>query len=186
MIMKTAAKILAITFFLAFTISQPRAQTNATNEGGANSIVATNNSPPPAQVRHRRSDDWGNAHFSPLSLPIAGMIMVVFIVAIGAISRHQREKMLHETLRTMVEKGQPVSSDLITQLGSRHYGDRSNRRRSGRLLPGLICTGIGTAFIIRDGWHSTAGLILLFIGAAFLIVWLLERNQNGDQQPPKP
>jgi hypothetical protein len=112
---------------------------------------------------------------------------VVLLVAIFYF-RHRRNKMVHETVRAMIEKGMPISPELITQLASQSRGNGSGRQyyRSRRLLPGLVLTGVGLALLITGHWHSKGGLIVLFIGLAFLLVWLIERNQSDDQQPPKP
>jgi hypothetical protein len=38
----------------------------------------------------------------------------------------------------------------------------------------------------RNSGDSKAGLLLLFMGAAFLIVWFVERKDKNNDQPPKP
>jgi hypothetical protein len=47
----------------------------------------------------------------------------------------------------------------------------------------LILAGIGIGVIAVAG---KPGLIVMFIGVAFLIVWFLESKRQNDQQPPKP
>ena len=107
---------------------------------------------------------------------IAGCSMPVVIVGLALYFRYRRERLAHETMRVMVEKGVPITPELIQQLG---------KRRSRRLLPGLVLIGIGGAMLISNHSWSTGfqgppggGLILLFIGLAFLIVWLVERNKD--------
>jgi putative Mn2+ efflux pump MntP len=50
-------------------------------------------------------------------------------------------------------------------------------------------TGVGIGLLInyfRKWGDCGAGWILLFIGVAFLIVWLVERRDKNNVQPPKP
>jgi len=120
----------------------------------------------------------------------------VTIVGIAFYSQHRRNKMLHETIRSMVEKGMPVSPELLAGLGGKHFDvDPScrqspgnpfdqgfparERARNRHLLPGLVLTGIGLALIGVHPSHSgTGGWIIFFIGLAFLIVWLVDRADN--------
>ncbi len=179
--MKNAAlKVLALIFLLAFALTQAPSQTNTTSEAGTNSVAAADHSPQPPKSHHHHSDNRGNySLFDGINIPIAAFIMVVCIVAICAIARHHRDKMLHETIRAMVEKGMPVDSALIAQLDRRRNDDcggsppASRRSRSARLFYGLVCLGVGLALLITSHWHSTAGLILLFVGIAFLIARLI-------------
>ena len=122
-------------------------------------------------------------------VPIVGILApFAFLVAVVAIKfyfGHRRSRMLHETLRVMIDKGIPITPELIAQLkGRSSRGSKAGGLRNG-LLPGLVLAGIGTALLITGSGHSTGGWIVLFIGVAFLIVWLVERkNQNNVQPPP--
>jgi hypothetical protein len=53
-------------------------------------------------------------------------------------------------------------------------------------LPGLLLTGVGAALMINEHRFSGPGLIVLFVGIAFLIVWLVERMDRNNSQPPTP
>ena len=137
--------------------------------------------------------------FVAFALPVA-------IIAIIFFSKHRRNKMMHETIRAMVDKGMPVTPEVIAGLNAKGLkvdvqGKFDNRRpRNKHLLPALILIGVGLALTGFHPWHAgTGGKIVLFIGLAFLIVWLVEKKQNGnyeqsvnterkqdyDQQPPK-
>ena len=118
--------------------------------------------------------------FIVVILPLA-IIGMVFYVG------HRRNKMAHETLRAMIEKGVPITPEMVAQLGSRHIvGAPRQSGQSRRLLPGLVLIGVGAALLITGHGHLGAGgLILLFVGVAFLIVWLVERKNKNDAQPPQ-
>jgi len=127
-----------------------------------------------------------------LLIPFAPFAMSIAIVAIVFYFRHRRNKMVHETMRAMIEKGVPITPELIAQLRnkpsgfSNQFGQQLGRARHRHLLPGLILTGVGTALLISFGHHGSGGWIVLFIGVAFLIVWFVERRDKNDEQPPKP
>jgi len=134
-----------------------------------------------------------------LLIPFAPFVMIIAIVAIVFYFRHRRNKMMHETMLALIEKGVPITPELLAQLqirpsgSSNKLGQQLGQSRHGRLLGGLIFTGVGTALLItnRGGNVGTvgagrAGLIVLFIGVAFLIVWFVERKDRNNNQPPKP
>ena len=101
---------------------------------------------------------------------------------------HRRNKLLHENLRAMIDKGMPVTPELVESLKGKLSGASRpfNRYNRSRLLPGLILTGVGVASLINGQSFRGSGLIVLFIGIAFLIVWLVERMDRNNSQPPTP
>ena len=153
-----------------------------------------------------RSDRGGNHSQNIVALAsiLSPFIMVVAIIFTVVYFQHRRNKMMHETLRSMIEKGMPITPEILAGLGGKHPTDgdpsgkqaagnpfdqvfpRRQKARNQHLFPGLVLTGIGLAL---TGFHvsraSAGSLIILFIGVAFLIVWLVERKQDNDQQPPK-
>jgi uncharacterized protein DUF6249 len=137
----------------------------------------------PAFLRHN------NMVWSSILAIVGSFGMPVFIIAIVFYTKHRRNRMTHETLRMMIEKGTPVTPELVATLRGDGFGglggDRTGRRQSGRLLPGLILTGVGTALLIADHANGKGGWIVLFIGVAFLVVWAVERKDQGNQPPPR-
>lgn len=115
-------------------------------------------------------------------VPVLGVFgMSVAIVAIFFNFLHRRNKMLHETLRAMIEKGVPIPPELITKSG----GNSSNQPQKSLndLRAGLILAGMGIGLTMLAG---KVGFILLFMGVALLIVWMVERKNKNDSQLPKP
>ncbi|MGD1020836.1 MAG: DUF6249 domain-containing protein [Verrucomicrobiia bacterium] len=112
--------------------------------------------------------------------------MPVAIVALVFFVHLRRNKMMHETLRAMIEKGVPITPELVAELREKHpHGTEQNPTRKSGLFPGLVLTGIGTALLITGSRHSMGGWIMLFIGVAFLVTWLVERQNQSNTQPPK-
>ena len=150
------------------------AETNLSNvpSGGAKAMQSE-----PTPMQWYAGPGFGNTLISimPFVFPVA-IIAVVFYTA------HRRNKLAHETLRLMIEKGVPVTPELIASLNIR------NKKQDGNpqiryLLPGLILAGVGTGMIAT--MVGKPGLIVLLIGVAFLIVWLVERKRKSDAQPPE-
>jgi hypothetical protein len=131
-----------------------------------------------------------------LLIPFAPFATIIAIVAIIFYFRHRRNRMMQETMLALVEKGVPITPELLAQLRITTSGtsDKLERQpgqsRNRRLLPGLILTGVGTALLMtnlgRNSGDNKAGLIVLFIGVAFLIVWFVERKDRNNNQPTKP
>jgi hypothetical protein len=136
----------------------------------------------------RRHGDWGMN-----GVPLTGMLAVigtfgmpVAIIALAGYFAHRRNKMAHETMRAMIEKGVPMTPELVAEIRSKRSCDTAGGRTRGRLLPGLILAGIGTALLISgSGGDRRGGWIVLFIGAAFLIVWFVEQKSQNNGQPPR-
>jgi len=120
----------------------------------------------------------------PIIATSAPFVMIVSIIAIVFYFRHRRNKMAHETLRAMIEKGMPVTPELIAQLRNKpsKSSDQPGQSRHGRLLVGLILLGTGIGVIVIAG---KPGWIPLLIGVAFLVVWFVERKDINNGQPPK-
>ena len=96
-----------------------------------------------------------------------------------------RDRRRHETIRMMVEKGTPITPEVLDglrkkpRLGARTYDPQ------GYLCWGIteVLVGIGlmVAFPHNGGAHA-AGWIVLAVGVANLILWFIDRaHSNGGQ-----
>ncbi len=101
-------------------------------------------------------------------VPIAFFLTILVVVIATLGLRYRKHAQTQETLRLMIEKGAEIPPELLTPPVS-HYGD---------LRRGLILAGTGLSLSIAiglmrgfggGGW--ALGLIPLFIGAGYLIVW---------------
>lgn len=103
----------------------------------------------------------------------------VAIVALVVMLRLKRNKMLHETMRAMIDKGQPIPPALLQP-------HEPKRRPKSDLRRGLVLAGIGvglTVWLALDGGNQWAlGLIPLLMGLGFLVTWKVEHNKNGDSK----
>jgi hypothetical protein len=109
-------------------------------------------------------------------------LLPVCVVALVLDYRRRHNKMLHDTLRLMIEKGAVIPPELLQPPA------RLNLVRKGNdLRTGLILVGVGLGFLLIKLLDSHAnigsvGFIPLFIGAAFLISWKVGQNSS---QPDK-
>jgi len=118
-------------------------------------------------------------HSSERAIDVVGLVAVVLgcgvpiaIVAIVFYARHRRLKMHHETIRAMIEKGMPIPPEMAA--GTRSdllLGNTDPRPGRSDFRGGLILVAVGSALLMIAG---KVGWILVFIGAARLVVWLVE------------
>ena len=107
--------------------------------------------------------------------------MPVAIVGIILLVRHQRNRMLHETIRAMVEKGVPIPPDLLAG-GGATLGNTAHPARRGYndLRGGLILIAVGGGVMMISGkWGS----IPLLIGVAMIVAWLIGSKMKTNQPP---
>ena len=110
-------------------------------------------------------------------VPVAMFAMIIACVWLGVSQRSKRAALLHETLRLMIEKGQPIPPELL-------QSPDGVRRPRNDLRIGLvfISIGIGLGVLLLsqadDAWP--VALIPLLMGVAFLVARKLEQNHNGQ------
>jgi Flp pilus assembly protein TadB len=123
-------------------------------------------------------------------IPIVAVVMLavfgapVLIVGLIMYFGFSRNRMMHKTIRMMVEKGQEVPAALLAPPPPA-VRQRSDMRRGVILL--MIGAGLMLFLAAVNDWEGgvwTLGLIPFLIGAGYLIVWKLEGKK--DNPPPLP
>jgi Domain of unknown function (DUF6249) len=142
-----------------------------------------------AGARHSDSDDVPEAVI-PL---VAIVFMTVFgapvlIVAVIMYFGFSRNRMMHRTIRMMVEKGQEVPPALLVPPPPAQR-QRSDMRRGVVLV--MVGLGLMLFFAAVNDWEGgtwAIGIIPFLIGAGYLLVWKLEggRKPGPDNPPPLP
>jgi hypothetical protein len=187
----------AILFMLFAAIPMSlKAQTNAdmvaTNAAVTNTVVpvvvGNSQAAPAPSVRadapafHINGDDIKQslAVMIPIIAIVMGCSIPIVIVGLQLYFRHRKNIVLHETLRTMVEKGVPIPPEMF-QKSEHEFMEHDRAKRPRRdFRNGLIFIGVGIGILIVAG---KAGWIILFMGVAFLVASMFEKK--NDQQPPK-
>lgn len=99
------------------------------------------------------------------------------LVLVGMILwyKAKRTRMIHETALKMAERGQPVPPELFAGAD-----DAAMDLRRGMVLVGL---GLAlSAFMFEIGKPWSIGLIPLFMGLGFLVVWKMESGKAGKNR----
>jgi Domain of unknown function (DUF6249) len=127
-----------------------------------------------------------------IAIPIVAIVFlsifgapVLIVIMIGMFTL-MVSRMRQRTIRMMVEKGQPIPSELLAP------ATRGVRRRSD-VRRGVIWAMVGLGTMIFFGavndWEGGAwslGLIPFLIGLGYLLVWKLEGKNNVPPPPPAP
>jgi Domain of unknown function (DUF6249) len=152
------------------------------------SISDDDDDTPGAKV-HRAKDDVPEA-----VIPLVAIIFMtifgapVLIVAVIMYFGFSRNRMMHKTIRMMVEKGQPVPPALLAPPPPA-VRQRSDMRRGVVLM--MVGLGLILFFGAVNSWENGAwaiGIIPFLIGTGYLMVWKLEGGQKPktDNPPPLP
>lgn len=139
--------------------------------------------------RSRSHDDVPEA-----VIPLVAIIFLtifgapVLIVAVIMYFGFSRNRMMHRTIRMMVEKGQPVPAALLAPPPPA-VRQRSDMRRGVV----LVMIGLGLMLFFAavnsfEGGSWAVGIIPFLIGAGYLLVWKLEGGEKPkpDNPPPLP
>jgi hypothetical protein len=135
--------------------------------------------------RHEESGD-----IPPQVIPIVAIsVLAVFgapvlIVAVIMYFGFSKNRMMHRTIRMMVEKGQPVPAALLAPSAPAQR-QRSDMRRGVV----LVMVGLGLMLFLGavDDWEGgvwSLGIIPFLIGAGYLLVWKLEGKKDIPPLPP--
>ncbi len=181
-----AAQDVATAFTNAAAVSPGVGATNAgavRNSGSENVLglpKETLDRLPPDQIvellRMKQSHPADIVPIVAMSVPIALFAAMVAVVALVVSMRLKKNRMMHDTLRAMIEKGTPIPPELLNP--------PAQRRPKSDLRSGLIWIGVGIGLtllsLVQRNNNWPIGLIPLLIGVAFLIAWKFEAKKNGD------
>ena len=133
-----------------------------------------------AELAIREQMDLAKSAVSPwvqilVPIGVCGIVPVAAVVIVVLLVHHGRQKMLHGTIRLMVERGQPIPPELLIP--------REAPRRRGRLLTaGLVFLAIGLGFsgvLLAQGERNwPLGVIPMLIGVALLASYVLENRRT--------
>lgn len=109
-------------------------------------------------------------------VPVVAIIFGCTIALAGMYFQHQKKRLLHDTARLALEKGQPLPTDLLNQLSSEEVVEKpaAPRKPSDDIRTGLILIAVGVGIYLFFEALSVekmrfAGAIPGLIGVALLI-----------------
>jgi len=123
-------------------------------------------------AKAKNPNRWGEVE--DIAVPLGFFLMVFAVVAVPTFLRFRQKRYVQETIRLMVEKGQPIPPELFIEKPA----PRSDLRR------GIVLCALGVGLIVfllcvsRHVWGI--GAIPLFLGLGHLVAWRLERGKTTD------
>jgi hypothetical protein len=144
----------------------------AINKTDAEKAIAINKTDAEKAIAINRKDkQWGMIH------DLAWNSWILVVIAYFGFS-YLKARRRHETIRLMVEKGIPVTPEVLAGLRHKEKWQGPSYDRSGYLRWGILLVAIGVGVLIVAG---KAGWIVILIGLANLIMWMLEiANRSGS------
>lgn len=133
-------------------------------------------------------------HMIAIVVPVVAIIFGCSIALAGMYFQHQKKKLLHDTARLALEKGQPLPPDLISKLSCDESVEKpaAPRRPIDDIRTGLILIAVGFGiylffFALSVEKMRFAGAIPGLIGVALLLFGIvsaaLARNKADDTAP---
>lgn len=132
-------------------------------------------------------DSLGNSLIA-IVIPLAVFVVGGTIAIFGMYFHHQQKRLLHDTARLALEKGQPIPPELIAELSDAgHLKTERRDQPQNDIRAGLILVAVGfglyMAFAVMNLYNfSFIGAIPGFIGLALLLygsVALLLRKKSA-------
>ena len=131
--------------------------------------------------------DFGTTlkHLAPFAIPILALLIPIVAIIMTGLVRIKRNRLLHETVRLMTEKGAPIPPELIDAVANDSKQQAKTWSPTSQLRSGVIniAIGLGLIFLFRemDGgptWLWAVGMIPFMIGVGFLLIWWIESRKK--------
>ena len=103
---------------------------------------------------------------------VASFGLPLLLVALVLYYRHRKDRMIHDTIARLAEKGLPVPPELLEPRRTAQTGLRA----------GLVLVGLGlalAAFFWNRNPGPAIGLIPGLMGVALLLAWKIENRPPG-------
>lgn len=121
----------------------------------------------------------------PIVLFLCLAAICIAPIAISSFYKNRERQRLHETLRLMVEKGQPISGDVLESLKAsvKTRNPPSDMRRGVMLMAiAFALAGFGLALGLTDDNDACGPLIGIaafpgFVGLGYVVLAIIARNR---------
>ncbi|WP_278070830.1 DUF6249 domain-containing protein [Brevundimonas sanguinis] len=120
-------------------------------------------------------------------IPLAPFIMVIAIVAIPAWLKSRDRREMQATLRSAIEKGQPLPPEVIDSISKENAKPPATAARDLRTGVILLSVAVGVAlfgyavsFAEMDAYYPIVGIAAIpgMIGLAFIILSFFNKNKG--------
>ena len=125
-------------------------------------------------------------------IPIAGIVLAGVIAVSAMYFSHHQKKMVHDTARLALERGQPLSPELLASLSNASAKSGKGARNDIRTGLILIAVGVGLTVFMRFMEELRfVGAIPLLIGVVLLLYGIVEpllsrKNREPDDRGAQP
>jgi Domain of unknown function (DUF6249) len=143
---------------------------------GPEGISVGGDEPVEIRIPHRMSSSSFLEGLIPLTAIVMSLGFPIAIVALAFYFRHRKNKLLHETIRAMVDKGVAIPPELFNTPAQAAPQRTRNDLRSGLVL---IAVGAGL-FLMMPSSVGRIGAIPLLIGVAFLVTWKIDQKKKDQ------
>ena len=120
-------------------------------------------------------------------IPLAPFIMVIAIVAIPAWLKSRDRREMQATLRSAIEKGQPLPPEVIDSISKENAklpATAARDLRTGVIMlsvaVGVALFGYAVSFAEMDAYYPIVGIAAIpgMIGLAFIILSFFNKNKD--------
>ena len=120
-------------------------------------------------------------------IPLAPFLMVVAIVVIPAWLKSRERREMQATLRTAIEKGQPLPPEVIETISKENVKPPATAARDLRagvillsVAIGIALLGYAVSFAEMDAYYPIVGIAAIpgMIGLAFIILSFFNKNKG--------
>ena len=127
------------------------------------------------RIEQEQFEDMPLPAWAIVLICIAPFLMVVLIVFFSSKARKEREKARYDLYLKSIEAGQPLPEKIF----------ETPERKGSNLQKGAIWLAVGLGVFIfgtfkGDNTLMGLGAIPAFVGAAFLLVYFIEKKNNND------
>jgi hypothetical protein len=113
-------------------------------------------------------------------IPVVAIALGGVIAVCGMYFHHQQKKMLHDTARLALERGQPIPPELVSELSdTAHHSSAQRTHPRNDIRSGVILIAVGVGlylFFETMSLHNLrfVGAIPGFIGVALLLLGIFD------------
>ncbi|MEN5147377.1 DUF6249 domain-containing protein [Brevundimonas diminuta] len=120
-------------------------------------------------------------------IPLAPFLMVVAIVVIPAWLKSRERREMQATLRSAIEKGQPLPPEVIETISKENVKPPATAARDLRtgvillsVAVGIAIFGYAVSFAEMDAYYPIVGIAAIpgMIGLAFIILSFFNKNKG--------
>jgi hypothetical protein len=114
-----------------------------------------------------------------VAFPIIAVICVAAMVIAFSILNGRNKLEVQRTLRIALERGTPLTADLVAQMNTNSASPRGTDLRRGVIIMAIGLAALAAGLITNSlTQFATVGVFPLFMGMGFLVVWKLDKGQR--------